>query len=195
MLARRQGMHAPCAARRHCPETILAHLTTALEPPTDAAVRADFVRLAMSTFASARGHYRLGSVFYSAPIDALKGLFLALQGSPAGDDEDTCPVTYRRALKTVAPAWRDAEFVRLASIAGDVLDWSADGDEWERYVRPAWLVLCDEVEFERDAMLLEWEDCHARRHDISLGCWWEYSAYTEDEAKQLSRADLRRWGR
>ena len=185
-------MHAP--SRRHCPETILAHLTTALEPPTDAAVRADFVRLAMSTFASARGHYRLGSVFYSAPIDALKGLFLALQGSPAGDDEDTCPVTYRRALKDVAPAWRDAEFVRLAAIAGDVLDWDMAG-EWDAYVRPAWLVLCDEVEFERDLRADEWEEVHAARHDVSLHNWWEYSAYTEDEAKQLSRADLRRWGR
>ena len=188
-------MHAPsCAARRHCPETILAHLTTALEPPTDAAVRADFVRLAMSTFASARGHYRLGSVFYSAPIDALKGLFLALQGSPAGDDEDTCPVTYRRALKTVAPAWRDAEFVRLASIAGDVLDWDMAG-EWDAYVRPAWLVLCDEVEFERERSEDDAEGrAFAYRHHIAR--WYgQAGGYTRNEARDVALSDTRRWGR
>ena len=174
-------------ARRYRPESILIHLTWATEPPTSAEIRTDFVRLAMSRFAWTRGYHRLGSLFYSSDVDTLKGLFLALQGSPKGSNDDTCPITYRHALKSVGPAWHDTEFIRLAAIAGDVLDWDMAG-EWDRYVRPAWLVLCDEVEYERELALEEADD-------MDWMYWWKNTGYSTEEAKLLGRADLRRWGR
>ena len=183
-------MTNPC--RRHLPEAVLAHLTWATEPPVDIAVRADFVRLSISRFAWTRGYGRLASLFYSAPLDDVKGLFLALQGSPIGGDEDTCPVTYRRALKSVAPAWYDAEFIRLAAVAGDVLDWSEDQDEWDRYVRPAWLVLCDEVEFERERDADDAEERFAYRHHIAR--WYgQTRGYSRNEARNTAIMDARRW--
>ena len=179
------------AARRYHPQAILAHLTWSLEPPTDATVRADFVRLAMSRFAWTRGYDRLSSLFYSCSEDVLKGLFLALQGSPVGDDEDTCPVTYAKALKSVAPAWHDAQFVRLASVAGDVLDWDMPG-EWEDYVRRAWLVLCDEVEYERERVACEIEDSFAPYIEHMYN---SKHGYSRDEARAIALADERRWGK
>ena len=180
--------------RRYHPEAILLHLTWATEPPTSPDVRADVVRLAMSGFASRRDYWRLACLFYSADIDTLKGLFLALQGSPVGDDEDTCPVTYAKALKSVAPAFLDTEFVRLASVAEDVLDWDMSG-EWEQYIRHAWLVLSDEVEYEAEQSALEYEERFSRRHDCSppKGGWWKNSAYTKEEARDVAKHDMRRW--
>lgn len=178
-------------AHRQRPEAILAHLTWATEPPTDAEVRTDFVRLAMSRFAWTRGYSRLASLFYSAPIDVLKGLFLALQGSPVGDNEDTCPVIYAKALKNVSPAWQDSEFVRLASVAGDVLDWDMAG-EWDAYVRTAWLVLCDEVEFESERLAEDAEDRAACYEDFVKRMRYRIG-YSRDEARVIALADQRRW--
>jgi hypothetical protein len=39
------------------------------------------------------------------------------------------------------------EFVRIAQLAADIINWDGDEDEFTRWVRPAWLVLTDEVEF------------------------------------------------
>ena len=181
-------------AHRYHPEAILLHLTWTQEPPTSAVIRADVVRLAMSAFASHRAYYRLASLFYSADIDTLKELFLALQGSPIGDDEDICPIAYAKALKAVSPAWQDSEFVRLASVAGDLLDWDMAG-EWEQYIRRAWLVLCDEIEYEAEQRALDYEDVFARRHDCTAprGEWWKNSAYTAEEARNVAKHDMRRW--
>ena len=141
----------------------------------------------MSRFCFSRGYMRLASVFYSADIDALKSLFIALHGSPVGEDEDVCVVAYRKAFKEVACALGDETFVRLASVAEDVLDWSADEEEWERYVRSGWLVLADEIEFERERIEEELEGLDDWRY------WWRNAGYTRDEARATAKTDMRRW--
>jgi len=81
----------------------------------------------------------------------------------------------------------------LASVAGDILDWDSvefsgpTSDGWKRYVCPAWLVLCDEIEFEREERLLAREDA----------CWWNWRpcGYSRNEARAAAKTDHRRWGR
>jgi hypothetical protein len=64
------------------------------------------------------------------------------------------PYPERRWIKLVASTLDDATFVRLAEIAGDVLSWewepSQRAIEFDAYVRPAWPVLCDELEYEKE---------------------------------------------
>jgi hypothetical protein len=178
---------------RYCPDPILEYLTWTPTAPLCPAVRADVARHALSRWASACGYGRLACVFYSADVDTLKALLLALADAPSNDaGPDVEPEHYRRAFKEIAPAWHDATFVRLATIAADVLDWDApehcgpSSDGWTRYVCPAWLVLCDEMEFEREERA---EACAE---------WWgppsiDRGGYSRNEARAAGKADARRW--
>lgn len=86
---------------------------------------------------------------------------------------------YNRALKVASAVLHDEEFVRLAEIASDVLDWDLD---WETVAR-AWPVLCDELEYELE---------NDRTEDPLWGPYEHQSEYTENEARRVQRGD-RRW--
>lgn len=182
------------------PDPVLLHLTWALTPPTDPDMRADIVRLAMSRFAQRRHYGRLACLFYSADIDALKSLLLALSDSPVGDGMMNLETSvYQRSLKEVSLAWLDETFVRLASVASDTLDWDEEtfagpgSDAWTRYVLPAWLVLTDEIEFENEIRAGEIEELRS----CSDSQYWrdEHGAYSRNEARSLAESDRRLWSR
>lgn len=195
--------------RRYMPDPVLLQLTWALTPPVPADMRADIVRLAMARFAHFRGQWRLSSLFYSMDIDALKALLLAFSDSPVGDNlADLETSVYRRSLKEAASLWRDATFVRLASVAADLLDWDAasyvgpDSDSWTRYVLPAWRVLTDEIEFENEVQEFGYEESRLldekmtyRDDDRDCGQYWreDHGAYSRNEAKRLAEHDRRKW--
>lgn len=175
--------------KRYCPDPVLLHLTAAtVAPPIDPQVRMDVVRLAMAKFASVRGYWRMALVFYSADESALKGLLLALQDQNPGEMLDLDPVYYAKSLRDATPAWGDETFLRLASIAGDILDWGMN-EEWEKYVVPAWDVLCDEVEFEQEERdkdrFFEEEYYSVKRQN--------HQGYSKHEARAQGIADARRW--
>jgi len=187
-VTRREGM----TPSRYCPDPILEYLTWPTMPPFDADVRADVVRIALSRWAMSRHYARLACVFYSADVETLKGLLLALAEVSEDGAADLEAPHYRRALKEIAPTRGDATFARLASVAADVLDWDAPehcgpmSDGWTRYVVPAWLVLCDEMEFEREERA---EACAE---------WWgppsiDRGGYSRNEARAAGKADARRW--
>ena len=197
--------------RRYMPDPILLNLTWALTPPLPADSRADIVRLAMARFAHFRGQWRLSSLFYSMHIDALKGLLLAFSDSPVGDDlADLETLVYRRSLKEAAPLWRNPTFVRLASVAADLLDWDAPAhvgpatDSWTRYVLPAWRVLTDELEYESEAQEFgneEWRFLEEKltyqerndNRDCSQYSREDHGAYSRNKAKRLAESDRRTW--
>lgn len=178
--------------KRYCPDPILHSLTTsgALLPPTCPQIRMDVVRLTMSRFAQSRCFHRLASVFYSADEDALKGLLLVLGSQIPEEFLDPDPAYYAKSYRDASAAFSDRTFLRLASVASDVLDWDGSG-EWEKYVIPAWNVLCDEVEFEREEreanVFHECEYYSVKRRN--------HQAYSKEEAQAQGIADARRWDR
>lgn len=174
---------------RYYPDPVLLLLTMGdAGPPLCPQVRADVVRLAMARFAANRGYWRMALVFYSSEEDALKSLLLALQELREENMMDLDPLYYAKALRDASAARNDQTFLRLAGIAGDVLDWDSS-DEWKIYVEPAWNTLCDEVQFEReerdsDCFFEEEYYCVKRKN---------HQGYSKHEAQAQSVADARRW--
>lgn len=175
--------------KRYYPEPVLLLLTMGdAGPPLCPQVRADVVRLAMARFASNRGYWRMAMVFYSSDEHSLKSLLLALQELREGEMVDLDPAYYAKSLRDASAAWGDQTFLRLASIAGDVIDWDSS-DEWTIYVEPAWNTLCDEVQFEREELennrfLVEEYYCVKRQNN---------QGYSKHEAHAQGIADARRW--
>ena len=190
---RHLGMTIPPSTRqtrRYAPDPILIHLTAATAgPPLCPEVRADIVRLAMAQFAYTRGYMRLACVFSLADEDVLKSLLLALQDQDPDSMLDLDPAYYAKSLRDASAAWRDETFIRLASVASDVLDWGGGG-EWKTYVVPAWDVLCDEVEFEQEEREKDvfYEDEY---YCVQLR---KNQGYSKAEAQAQGLADARRWG-
>jgi len=148
----------------------------------------DVVRLAMARFAATRNYWRMAMVFYSAEEEALKSLFLALRDQIPEEMLDIDPVYYAKSLRDASVARGDRTFLRLASVASDVLDWDSSG-EWEKYVIPAWNVLCDEVQFEqedREANAFHPDEYYSVKRQNNQG-------YSKHEAKAQGDADARRW--
>jgi len=156
------GRKRPSGMARHQPDRFLPRLSRLTVAPTDAALRAEFVRHCMSLFCRRRGYKRLAGIFSSAPVEYcksgsyLKSLFLVITNEhylDEGDHLKMLSVVYTEvggSVEDISP-----EFLRLANIASDVLQWD-DRDvesiesEYVQYVQPAWLVLCDELEYETE---------------------------------------------
>lgn len=166
---------------RYLPDPILLGLTAWNRPPLDADIRADFVRLALSKFAGRRRYDRLGLVVFSAGIDALKAILLVMTAWDSMEADG-----YERAAKTAAPAMNDPEFIRLAELCADVLQWETDDPkaEFETYAVRAWPVLCDEIEYEEERVDREddWED---------LRDPYDYVRCAEDWHREMAQADRR----
>lgn len=132
------------------------------------------IRLALSFFAASRGYDRFAAVVRSVDSAHLGTLLLALTDGwcfHGWDLDSEFERDCRRWVKLVAsscsdhlvpgcapiPLLQDDTFVRLCEVAADVYTWEGGGDqsenfqiEFDEYVRPAWLVLGDELEWESD---------------------------------------------
>ena len=136
--------------------------------PTAPDLRLGIVKLALTQIAHWRGHDRLSLVFAHGDEHAIKAIVLAAShlredavGALLIDDEPD----YKRALRllgtiTTEPQVNeyqtqrspitDETLLRIIEVAGDVLDWDGGEPEYQTYVTPAWPVLADEYEWERE---------------------------------------------
>jgi hypothetical protein len=191
------------------------HLLTALpEPPADPRVRLDYVRAMLMHHACAT--LRMWHALKWADEDRLKSILLTFTVPECRDpNDDTLDRALRKhdraVLKLVTQEQADPQHAlrkHFWELAGDILSWQtgdaeSEADEFQRYVRPAWWVFTDEIEYKTEGLEhLEREGLTAR--DLrwrrggrdELACWrWLNDGYSQDEANRLSRADARHFGR
>jgi hypothetical protein len=169
----------------HDPNILL--LAELIEPPRDAYVREDFARNALALYLDRAELTRLARVIRHCAIDRFKTILLALRGEYDGDYSDApFPVDIREALKLTCTI-TDATILRIADLASDVLDWEGTADEFDRYIRRAWLVLTDEV---------QWLEERHRFCDYckiyDCACWDDVSyrrPHTDAELREMARKD------
>jgi hypothetical protein len=124
------------------------HLSQLIEPPTDPSARERFARAALMIFAKRSSLRSIGSAVDHVSTDSMKTLLLFLiYENYLDDEEETVPDDKRWAARVGLRQTPSEEFLRIAQLAADILDWDGGEDEFQRWVRPAWLVLTDEVEF------------------------------------------------
>ena len=124
------------------------HLSHLIEPPTDAGIRESFARAALMLFAERSSLTALRHAAERVTCNELKTLLLFLTYDLyLDDDEDVVPADKRWAARVALRQPTSEEFQRIAELASDILDWGGDENEFDVWVRPAWLVLTDEVEF------------------------------------------------
>jgi len=124
-------------------------MSTLIEPPAEASVRESFARAALMVFAERSSLHALRNAVERVTTDQMKTLllFLSYDDYLDGDDEEVVPADKRWAARVALRQSPTEEFVRIAQLAADIINWDGDEDEFTRWVRPAWLVLTDEVEF------------------------------------------------
>ena len=206
-MTKQKTPEARTGVARTSPDPVILGFSSLDVAPGDVGLRDDFVRAAMSLFARRRGFDRLSRLFLSSSYDELRALLSVLTHLESLDVDDG---HYSRAMREVyrSTAWRSAAFGRLASLCADVISWeSRDSEvfdvELATYVTIAWPVLCDEVEYEQENLLLSrapwdvegefWVDL--AEYDDDRAPYRQSADYTSGEAKRLGRRDLRRFGR
>ena len=147
----------------HCALNSTLALSSVIDAPLDTETRVEYIRVTLSILAMGRGYWRLASAIRYADTTRLGTILLGLADGwrfhgwdPMSDlERDT-----RSVMKLVACSeshhgrhvLEDETFLRICSLAGDVYSWdespSGFADEYEAFVRPAWLALTDEVEYE-----------------------------------------------
>lgn len=137
-------------------------LSALTEPPRDPLVRDDFVRQSLIRLCVRRGYDRIAAVLRACDDLRLRSIILVINNLDALDqwDESKRSGGYRdREIKVVAkdihPEKADPTFLRIVELASNVVSWENEENgeyEFDEYIRPAWLVFTDEVEFELEGL-------------------------------------------
>jgi hypothetical protein len=159
---------APSPKNRHVADPVLLDFLSQDAAPTSPELRLGIVKLALSRIAHWRGYDRLSLIFHYGDENTVKSIVLAASHLREGDldfflaDNEK---DYERALKRLGTVITEPQFdehertrtslldetlLRIIEVAGDVLDWDGGEEEYRRYTTPAWPVLADEYEHERE---------------------------------------------
>jgi hypothetical protein len=165
-------------AQRHVADPVLLDFLSQDQAPKEPGLRLGIVKLALSEIAFRRGHDRLAAVLRHGDEHVVKAIVLvashlrekSLDWLLIDDEPD-----YKRALKllgtvvtepqvneypTFRVALEDGTLLRVIEVAGDVLDWDGGEPEFLTYVKNAWPVLADEVEWEQEGGDDPWTRLH-----------------------------------
>ena len=169
-------------------------LSSLNDAPRSEATRLSFVQAALLRYCHIWGLWRLHSVLAASNEDRLKTI---LHVVTIPDEIDDTEPDIRKAFRDVyghepfrsgTREWIEGT-VRFFELASDVLSWDGGDDEFERFVRPAWWVFTDEIEFteenRRDEFQWLAEDLRWRV---------DHTGYTRSEALRTGRWDVRRHG-